>query len=210
MENYLSSFKLRSENFICAVIDVQGFYIDRKFYPRELAIVNDKLRLCFEIDCEFPPNMNMEYNVLKKFTFQQIHLHGIPMKKVLNDKTSRCFKNKDLKNLVQELYNRVKTEDKFIFATKNQQTSDLLWEYEIPYLDLEKQMVGNEICPTLKDFDKVVGPNNCFCLLHFVLNKPLYNSQFRCALRKSIYIWDWLKYKVESDRFVNDIISSLD
>src|SRR5882724_2913577 len=135
---------------VCAVVDMQGFFIDKVFYPREFAIVNNEMKLCFEIDCEI--QNDLKFKSFRHFSFQQNQIHGIPVEKVLNERTSRVFKISELQTLVYEIYCRFRTEDKSYVAIKNQQLAKLLDEYGIPYLNLERENIGNEICPPLHLF----------------------------------------------------------
>ena len=192
---------------ICAVIDMQGFFIEKVFYPRELAIVNDKYKLCFEIDCDIPNDLRIKN--FKHFSFQQHQIHNIPIEKVIPDKTLRVFKNSQLKHILFDIYCRIRSEDKYLFAIKNQQLAKLLDVYEIPYINLEKVTIGNEICPTLLNFDKYSKHKKGFCLLHFMLNNSAHGINIRCSLRKSEKIWEWLINKIISDQLVSDIFNNL-
>lgn len=188
---------MENRNIVCAIIDTQGFFINKVFYPREVAIVNENLRVCFEIDCEFPRELTIKS--FKHFTYQQNVIHGIPVKKVINDISFRVLKFKYFKNFITYVYECLKSPERPFFAVKNQQLSLLLKEYKIPFINLEDEKIGNEICPTLTSFDKVYGQNTHHCLLHFLLKNSTMIPNYRCSLRKASYIWEWLNMKYKSD-----------
>ena len=186
---------------ICAIIDVQGFFVQKKFYPRELSIVNSEYNICFEIVPEV--NIDTKLDFFKHFSCQQFQLHGIPIEKVLEDKTKKVFHASHLKKIVEEIYFRVRTEEKKLLGVKNQQVANLLKEFEIPFFNLESEAVGGEICPTLSIFDKFRFSK--YCILHASLKRKFNETVHRCALRKASTIWDWLKCKLDSDLLVDEI-----
>ena len=186
---------------ICAVIDVQGFFVQKKFYPREISIVNNEHKICFEIVPDINVDTKLDY--FKYFKFQQHQLHGIPLEKVLDDKTKKVFHASQMKKIVEEIYFRVRTEERKLFGVKNQQVANLLKEFEIPYFNFESEEVGGEICPPLSIFDKFKSSK--YCLLHATLKCKFNENIHRCALRKALLIWDWLNCKVDSDLLVDEI-----
>jgi hypothetical protein len=194
----------RSEQ-ICAVIDIQGFFVDKVFYPRELAIVNDKYQLCLEIDSQITEENKMSN--YRHFSFQTNYIHGIPVDKVIDEKTLRIITIDKLKNFICDLYNLIKTDNKFYFGIKNQQLSKLLDEYELPYVNLETESIGYEYCPTLKLFDSVCNNRHAYCLLHSLLHKTQIDEKIRCSLRKCVNIWNWLSFKLNSDQLVKQIFN---
>jgi hypothetical protein len=66
-------------------------------------------------------------------------------------------RSENIDNLVNKLYERVKTSDKPLLACKNQQVSELLTKLEIPHLNLEHVKIEGEIFPTLKVLDSKIG-----------------------------------------------------
>ena len=60
MEEGLSSDNI---NQIACVVDVQGFIVDKKFYPREIAIVNDIVNVSFNVDPEIQLQNTSEYHL---------------------------------------------------------------------------------------------------------------------------------------------------
>lgn len=188
-------------NQICAIIDVQGFFVQKTFFPREISIVNNEYQICLEIVPEIDSDILTTFT--KQFTFQQYQLHGIPVEKVLHGKTKKIYHISQLRRIVEEVYYRVRTEDKNLLGVKNQQVVSLLKEYQIPFFNFEVEEVGGEICPTLNLFDKF--KKSIYCLLHAELKPRLVEVNHRCALRKAHAIWDWLTRKLNSDRLLDEI-----
>ena len=189
------------ENQVCAVIDSQGFFIHKKFYPRELSIVNNEYKLCFEI----VPNISLDnrINYLGHFNKQTQELHGIPINRVIRSECKSVISILKFRQFIEEIYLRLRTDEKPLFAVKNQQMAVLLKEFEIPFLNLEKESVGGEICPTLSAFDSFGV--SIYCPLHAKVMPKKNNQKHRCALRKSKAIWDWLTRKVNSDLLLDEI-----
>ena len=190
------------ENQICAVIDAQGFFINKKFYPREVSIVNAEYQLCFEIIPII--SLDTKINYLAHFNKQSQELHGIPMAQVINKDSKTVFSISKLRHIIEEIYLRLRTEEKNLFAVKNQQMAGLLTEYQIPFFNLEKEEVGGEVCPTLTVFDKF--SNSIYCAIHAKLAPKKNKSNHRCAMRKSKMIWDWLTRKANSDLLLDEIL----
>ena len=193
---------MKRESQICAIIDFQGFFIQRRFYPRELSIVNDEYQLCFEVLPEISSEIKL--NNFKHFSYQQHQLHGIPLEKVLSEKTKKIIPLSQLRQLIEEIYFRVRSEDKKLLGVKNQQVGLLLKEYQIPFFNFEAEEVGGEICPALAVFEKFKF--STYCLLHSSLKRK-FNESHRCALRKSQAIWSWLTVKLRSDFLVDEIFT---
>ena len=193
---------MRREKEICAIIDAQGFFIRKTFYPREISIVNNEYQICFEILPEI--NVDTKVDNFKQFSIQQHQLHGIPVQQLLEEKTKRVFCCSQLRQIVEEIYFRVRTENKKLLGVKNQQVATLLKEYQIPFFNFETEEVGGEVCPTLSTFDKF--STSIFCPLHAVLKRKLNEQYHRCALRKASMIWDWLDRKINSDLLVDEIL----
>jgi hypothetical protein len=197
--------KMSRSDQICAIIDAQGFFVQKVFYPREISIVNDKYQICFEIVSEI--DIKTKIVCFKHFSFQQHQLHGIPINKVLNDKTKKVFPISQLKQIIEEIYYRVRTNELNLFGLKNQQLSTLLSEYGIPFYNFETEEVGGELCPPLAVFDKF--KSSIYCLLHANPKCNFDEKIHRCALRKACLIWVWLCRKQVSDDLVDQIFPDI-
>ncbi len=165
------------------------------------------ISFALEIECEIPNEIKLKS--FRCFSFQQHQIHGIPIEKVIKEKSNQVFNYKELKSLLFEIYCRLRTEDKTLFAVKNHQLAALLLEYDIPFLDLEKIKVGNEVCPPLHRFESLNFQTNTFCLLHFLLYSSCRQKKIRCSLKKSANIWYWLKTKINTEFILNDICEAI-
>src|SRR5882757_8071911 len=101
---------------VCAILDMQGFQIGKKFFPREIAIVNDYYKLCFEIDSGI--SQELKVKSFRHFSFQQHNVHGIPVEKVIEEKTKRVFKLVQLNEIILQIYLAVRTVEKSYIAVK--------------------------------------------------------------------------------------------
>ena len=194
---------MMKENEICAIIDSQGFFVKNTFFPREISIVNDEYNICFEVIPDIETDFKLKN--FKVFSYQQHQLHGIPIESVLSEKSKKIIHIKNLRQLIEGIYFRVRTEEKKLFGVKNLQLAQLLKEYQIPYFNLEQQEVGGELCPTLKEFEKF--KISCHCSLHAKLRRKFKEEIHRCAFRKAQAIWDWLTLKLRSDNLLEEIFS---
>ena len=209
---------MNNPNHICAIIDAQGFFVQNKFYPREVSIVNDEYQLCFEII----PNISLDtkLNCYSQFSFQQKKLHGIPLSQVLPNTSKNVFEIRYLKNIIEYIYMSIRNEKKFLLGVKNTQLKNMLEEYRIPLYNFEQEEVCGEICPPLAVFEKF--KNSIYCSLHAKLvqkkdetthrcpigiQAKYHERRPRCALRKAWVTWDWLKHKLSSDILFDNIIA---
>ena len=108
------------------------------------------------------------------------------------------------------MYQKIKTQDKVYFACTNQQVSKILKELEIPFVDLEHTIIGEEICPSLQKFDiQLSNKDLYFCKLHTFLqtltdvNSPFFRN-LRCLSRKCNHIWKWLNNKIIDEKIFED------
>ena len=187
---------------ICAIIDLQGFSVGNQFFPREIAIVNKDLKLCYELDCDLDTDIIEENK--GHLNYQRNHIHGIPIQRVLDFNTSRVFKSSNLEFIIENIYPYVKSIDKIYFAVKNHHLAKILDKINIPYINLEKETIGNEIVPPLHLFDKLNVGFGYHCPLHFALiGRTSYDRSLRCSLRKCLNIWNWLEMKITSNSFYN-------
>ena len=124
----------------------KDFMDKNEFYPREIAILNDDFKVCYEVDCDF----DEEYIKKHKswLAYQRDKIHGLPIKRVLDFKSSRILKLSQFKHFLVECYTYLRTVDKYYIAIKNQQLANILEELKIPYLNLERELIGNRNLPT--------------------------------------------------------------
>ena len=196
-------------NNACAVIDMQGYCFEKKFFPRELAICSDKIEISIEIDCGLKENSFKNIHMFNDYKFQKYLIHGIPLESIRGNIGLKVHDMRQVEVLIKKLYEKIKSADKFLFACKNQQVARLLERLDIPFFNLEKTIVENEICPKLETFDETIGGGQVwFCPLHTCLpNQESSRKKLRCSLRKSRYIWNWLSTKIEVNSLLENIAS---
>jgi len=118
---------------VCAVIDFQGFMIGSTFIPRELAIVNEYFAVSFLID------HGVEYTSLsnktrEKIKYQTANIHGLSF----NIKDEPSISASDIDAILLFIHERLSSRDRPVFACKSYQTTQLLENTAIPYIDLDE------------------------------------------------------------------------
>ena len=199
---------------VCAVVDIQGFEIGDKFYPRELAIVRQGVdgfnEECNEIYCNFDENFIKTKQNKLWLDFQETLIHGIPYTNVLE--YGYAFHENEIKNHLSSIYNLYETKNHFHFAIKNKNLEKILDEIRIPYLNLKGLKIENEFVPSLHKFDKINPHLSYCCPLHTKIfegnNIP---TKYRCSLRKCRHIGNWIHKKTMRHIFksIKPITSSL-
>ena len=179
---------------ICAIVDMQGYVIGDNFYPRELAIVRNTVfgqkYSCYEIYCD----LNVDYIKKNKcqLLYQQYNIHGIPITNVLEYKTLKAHRFNELKHWLLFEYSLKESPDFPYFGIKNNHLAKLLDEYGIPYIDLQKINIENNPLPALHQFDKIYPDITYTCPLHSEICDVKFKSdEYRCSLRKCIFISKW-------------------
>lgn len=192
---------------IYASIDMQGYYIDKKFFPREVSICNDEVDICLEIDCGYRVENFKTIKTENEYNFQKHLIHGIPLESIKKNIGLKVHNLEQIEILLKNIYKKAISNDKYLFACKNQQVALMLERLDIPYLNLEKTALNNEACPKLTDFDKTIGKGQVwFCPLHTCLpNQESSRKKLRCSLRKSRYIWMWISSKRIVDSLIEEI-----
>lgn len=183
---------------VCAVMDMQGYFLNNKFYPRELSLCNEELDICVEINCGLDETDLKSYKLLNNYKFQKYLVHGIPLESIRDKLGLKVTSYRDLDTLITSIYQKVKTKNKCILACKNQQLSKILTKLLIPFINLETTKIEDSVCPKLEKLDNDVGKGLVwFCPLHTCLpNDEESRKKLRCSLRKSRYIWVWLREKL--------------
>jgi hypothetical protein len=183
---------------VCGVMDMQGYFLNNKFYPRELCLCNEELDIFVEINCDLDVDDLKNHKLLNNYKFQKFLIHGIPLESIRGKLGLKVVSYKELENVITSIYEKVKTEDKYILACKNQQLSKILRNLLIPFINLETTKIEDSVCPKLEQLDDNIGKGLVwFCPLHTCLpNDEKTRKTLRCSLRKSRYIWVWLQGKI--------------
>lgn len=173
MEIYMSH---DVRNQIFCVMDIQGFSVEGKFYPRELSIVNNDLNITWNVD----PELEVTENNRISIGYHVRDIHGLSVKP---DYGPVMIKSSTLAVVLKILSSILFTEEKPYIAVKNQQLAAILRNEGLQFVNLEK---GNCVPPAISDLEKDNIP--WMCILH---SNPVPRMK-RCALRKSVSIWKWL------------------
>ena len=180
---------------ISTVLDAQGFQINNVFYIRELSFANDFNAKTFNVD----PEVNI-LNIGKLtrgcIDFQTNELHGLKLRPEKNFHLKHSNINSFLPILIESLTNK----DKPYVAIKNQQLATIFKSLNIDFVNLEK---GDYLVPSLKNLDQASSNGIWMCSLHTVFSV----DNKRCALRKGLLLWSWLKKKNDEEREMSLAIS---
>lgn len=192
---------------VCAVIDMQGYLIGGKFFPREIAVCNKEVEISLEIDISLKRENISKFKDLINYRFQKYIVHGIPLESTRAKLGLKVQKSEKLEMVVTYLYNKVKTIEKGVLACKNNQVSEVLERLGIPHINLRHLPIEGEICPKMKELDMKIGKGLVwFCPLHTCLPTTREGrDKMRCALRKSQYIWVW----IQSELIINEVVDIL-
>ena len=177
---------------IKAVMDAQGFLLDNKFYPREFSFVCEDFSVCYEVVFDLNDYVEDIKQVKRYIKHQRFKLHGLPLTPLLNPQSEQTISLEKLPEFVEFLYNRVQRSSSSMIATKNDELISFLTGTSIKIFDLNTVPVGSAMCPTYSRLS-VFEAN--FCEIH---EKVINGNQYRCALRKSKIIWNWLNTKKNS------------
>ena len=178
---------------ICAVFDIQGYFVGDVFYPRELAIVNNDHQLCFELESELTAKDKGFHKTNRILYKNEEKIHGIPIANVLNTNSRQVIKFKDVPAFIITIYNKLTTADKPFVGVKNRMLFKILFLMKIPTFDLTTKN-----CPNYLTFEKA---NKCtvLCPLHLkLMENNNNNSVVKCSLKKAFHLWNWLSNNVAS------------
>jgi hypothetical protein len=87
--------------------------------------------------------------------------------------------------------------EKVVLGCKNAQLATILRGMGADFADLSRRGFNT---PTLKELDKANGEEPWFCSIHTRL-PCCYEEErreFRCSLRKCVYLWQWIKQQLNS------------
>ena len=178
-------------------MDAQGYHLDNIFYPKEFSFVCNYFSVCYEVLFSYSsiPNLNKKH--FKNISYQRQTLHGLPVYSVLrskerNENVRGIILVEQLPKLVQFLYKKVKRDNDSMIAVKNPQLVSFLKNIPVPIFDLTKEKIDCVSCPTFDQFNEF---ESHFCDIHSRIHQ---GSKYRCALKKCISIWNWLKVRMMS------------
>lgn len=168
-----------------AIVEAEGFFIRKNFYIREIAIVNEKVRICQEFDLNVYWETLEEEDQRSAYTLTNL-IHGL----TLNPKSPQlAIKHDNLKTYTQQIYDLLYDENRPFWGCKNPHLGVVLEEFGIPLLDLRDPEFN---CPSFKTLDiNQMNP----CPLHLKPRLTNYKNKRRkylCELKKGHLLWEWL------------------
>lgn len=180
---------------ILFVIDAQGFYHRRQFYPRVISLVSDTCYHNFEIDTELSES---DFRGDEKFSFKYVQkfIHGLDLRPIRLKFGFKCHTKETFKAYLEQLYNSLKTDKQYSVAVKNSQLKPYISSMNFPIIDLEDPKYK---CPKLPFFDIYFGEKKYwFCGSHSSLPESKEKQVgYRCSLRKATYIWRWIQNTIK-------------
>ena len=206
-------------NQICAIVDAQGFVIRGQFYARECAIVAEGYMNCQE----FRPNIN--WYELSRQERNTIHfctnkIHGLRFNASISGKNSPIPSSDEIVNYLKMHYMRLATKERSHFAVKNKLLKDILISANIPVIDLddgiynlppvgvlERKYNVQWVCGYHRSSLPPPPPppppppsshhNGSLSSYHWKMGHRRPRRYHRCAYRKCLNIWRYLKENVE-------------
>ncbi len=171
---------------VCAVIDAQGFTVDKVFYPREVAVISHFYKqssLC---------NTGLSFKAMspkerRTNIYIANNLLGLSLGNVID--TPKI--TSDGEQMLVIMYNKVKTERKKYVAIKNMHLIPILEKWNIPYINLENHNIYG------LSFLKMVYE---YPACHFHEREVPDEGKLLCAEQKVSILWayinDFIKYRI--------------
>ena len=132
---------LRIKNSVCLVIDLEGFFVQKKFQVRELGYYSWDEH--FDRHAFFQPAAlkNLSHKDKKTVNFAKHNIHGLTYQPRYQE---RAYEYDEVDIVLLRLYSQFKTEKRTVVAYKGGHVEkDLLNKLNIPCLDLETWVAPN-------------------------------------------------------------------
>ena len=165
---------------VCAVIDAQGFTVDKVFHPREVSIISDQFKQSRLL------NTGLSYKIMtakdrRANNYVSNNLLGLSFGNT-NNYGLNWFID-DANQVISAMYGSAKTENRQYVAIKNHQMITTLEKCSIPYINLED--FG---CPKM-DLLKLIYDTK-YCNFH---DREVPNEDLLiCAEQKVVCLWKWI------------------
>src|SRR5882757_7975295 len=165
---------------VCCVMDAQGFVKDKKFYPREVAILSHTLKQTVLCDTSLlKSQMNLKDRKTNNFLANNI----LGMSMGTYDLDIKANITDDAEQMILILYEKVHTDARPVVAIKNEKLCEILDDWGIPYIDLSKYG-----CPNITRLKQQYRARIC----HFHERDVPDRSKLRCAEQKCELMWKWI------------------
>uniref|UniRef100_A0A158P4X9 Uncharacterized protein n=1 Tax=Tetranychus urticae TaxID=32264 RepID=A0A158P4X9_TETUR len=118
-------------DYICCYIDVQGFYANNVFYPRECAVLSDHGASVFSVDHELKMDQ-LSANDQRQALYLTRKHHGLPFE------VDKGAKIQSINDIIIAFYECDLDDDHFLAACKSKEAEDMLRALGIPRFNLGK------------------------------------------------------------------------
>jgi hypothetical protein len=166
---------------IFAIVDAQGFSLQRSFAVKELSFWCDDDQSHCVVDTEIIL-ARLSRTDRRTVQYTTNNIHGLTHD--FNDDYTD-WRQRDVRTIVEEYYLRYSSDEKPCFGLKNPQLAKMLDEWDIPYVPLDNL--------------EIVHCSLCRCYNHLVEPSSERNN-LRCAVKKSEEIWVSLKHRLRRRR----------
>lgn len=118
-------------NKVCFVADAQGFFVENKFYPRELGVAGDDFTIYFTFDL---PNKKLSEADRKTVFACEKYVHGISWHS--KTKKSDSLPVEVFEKILIHLYKKYRQCKSDMVGVRNGHLKDILEKLKIPVYDM--------------------------------------------------------------------------
>ena len=175
---------LRIKNSVCLVIDLEGFFVQKKFQVREMGYYSWDEH--FDRHAFFQPAAlkNLSHKDKKTVNFAKHNIHGLTYQPRYQE---RAYEYDEVDIVLLRLYSQFKTEKRTVVAYKGGHVEkDLLNKLNIPCLDLETWG-----CPKYEQLKQTIVEPLGSCGFH--LNDNIHH----CPMAECQAFWLWFQTYVK-------------
>ena len=116
-------------DYICCYVDLQGFYVNNMFYPRECGLLSDHGASILSVDHGLKMDQ-LSANDQRQVKYITRHHHGLPFT------TKQGTSIEKIKDVIMAFYEANADEDHFLAACKTKETETVLKSLGIPRINL--------------------------------------------------------------------------
>lgn len=162
---------------ICAVLDVQGFMINKRFHPVEVCVVSEFDMTNMRLDAGIPWKKLSFKNRCEAIWVSNNH-HGIPY-----NAPTMAYTSNEAKNVVRAFYEMASTKTKSLIACKSQLAYQFIKECGLPGINLTcKGATWKNLSSKLK--------GRVPCQYHVF---PAEGKDLKCSMVASLVLWNWIE-----------------
>lgn len=151
---------------VCFVVDAQGFFVENKFFPRELGVAGDDLPIYFTFDLPLKKLNDIDQ---KTVYFCEKMVHGIPW--FSKPKKPDSLPVDVFDKILIHLYRKYRKNKTDMVGVRNGHLKEILEKLKIPIYDMEQETVT---------FDHITS-----CDLH--------QFEKRCCINKVLNLYKVIK-----------------